>query len=258
MFAVQAMTEEFARAGYQVMLGQRGYDHNREEMLVDAVIARRPDGIVLMGALQSEVAKQRLKTTGIPIVETWDMVKSPIDMLVGFSHEDVGAAVAGYLYGKGRRKFALIAAEEPRGAARAKGFTDAARRLGLVNAADGGLPTYTIPAPTRMKHGRLGLRTLMQTHPEIDAIYCASDLVALGALIEAGARGIAVPEQVAIVGFGDLDFAQDAEPPLTTVHIDNTEIGRQAASMIIERIGGRETAAKLVDLGFTVVKRESA
>lgn len=257
MFAVQAMTEAFAQAGYQVMLGQRGYDHVHEEMLVDAVIARRPDGIVVMGIMQSEVARQRLKATGIPVVETWDLTNKPIDMLVGFSHTKVGEAIAEYLYGKGRRRLAMISADEPRGIARGKGFVDAACRLGLVNNPSE-VPTFVVGAPTKMKYGRQGLRTLIERYPDIDALYCASDLVALGALLEAGKQGIAVPEQLAVIGFGDLEFAADAEPGLSTVRIDNVEIGRRAASMIIERINGEHSSLSIIDLGFTVVQRESA
>lgn len=257
MFAVQALTEAFAQAGYHVMLGQRGYDTAHEERLVDAVISRRPDGIVLMGVMQSEVARERLRATGIPIVETFDMTERPIDMLVGFSHVNVGEAIANYFHRIGRRHIAIIAADEPRGMARATGLVDAACRLGLANKKND-VPTFLVTAPTRMKHGRQGLRTLIANYPKIDALYCASDLVGLGALLEAGARGIAVPNDLAVISFGDSDFAADAEPSLTTVHVDSVEIGRRAASMIIEAIKGEQSALKVVDLGFTIIKRDSA
>ncbi|MDB5773585.1 MAG: LacI family DNA-binding transcriptional regulator [Burkholderia sp.] len=259
LVAMQAMTEAFAEAGYQVMLGQRGYDQSREEMMVDAVIARRPDGIVLMGVLESEAAKRRLKATGVPIVETWDMSEAPIDMLVGFSHPQVGAASAEYLHRKGRRKLALItAANDPRARARGRGFLDAARRLGLADDSAQGIPTYTFVAPSRMAHGREGLRRLMETRPDIDAVYCATDLVALGALIEADVQGVIVPDQLAVIGFGDLDFAVDTHPALTTAHIDSVEIGRRAAALIVGRVEGHTGLQPLVDVGFTIVERGSA
>ena len=201
LVAVHAMSEAFGGAGYQVLLGERGYDVSREETLVESVIARRPDGIVLTGVMQSEAARRRLSTTGIPVVETWDMTDSPIDLLVGFSHEDVGRAIAHYLYRRGRRRLGVISSTEPRGAARARGFAEAVVALGLAPSVTD-VPTHTIGAPTQLIHGRAGVASLLAAHPTLDAISCATDLVALGALIEARVRGICVPDDLAIVGFG--------------------------------------------------------
>lgn len=258
MVAVQALTEAFTEAGYQVMLAQRGYGGAGEESLVDSVAARRPDGIVLVGMLESATARERLASTGIPIVEAWDMTSKPIDMLVGFSHRKVGNAIARFLHRKGRRNLAMIIADEPRGMARARGLAEAARRLGLANDPVAGVHACMIPVPSRIAHGREGLRSIMQAYPETDAVYCASDQVALGALIEAASQRIAVPERVAIIGFGDLDFAEVTEPPLTTVKVDSIEIGRQAAALLIARINGKAIGQKTVDLGFTLLERGSA
>ena len=92
----------------------------------------------------------------------------------------------------------------------------------------------------------------------MDAIYCSSDFLALGALIEAKARGIAVPGRLRILGFGDLDFARDTDPPLSTVRIDGTAIGRQAARFVLDRIAGGPEGPRIVDLGFTIIPRDSA
>ena len=257
LVAVQAMTEAFVAAGYQVMLGERGYDASREAAMVESVIARRPDGIVLIGVMQSEACRRRLRSTGMPVVETWDMTEAPIDMLVGFSHAAVGRATAEYLHARGYRRLGMIASTEPRGAERGRGFAAAACRLGLVTTADA-IPTHTIGAPTRMAHGREGLVALLAMHPAIDAVYCATDLVALGALIEARSRSIAVPGDLAVIGFGDLDFAVDTDPPLTTVDVDGAAIGHRAAALVMARIEGRRVAQRRVDVGFRLVERASA
>ena len=257
LVAVHAMTEAFTDAGYQVMLGERGYDPSREERLVDAIVARRPDGIVVTGVMASEAARAKLRSAGVPVVETWDMTKTPIDMLVGFSHVKVGEAIAKYFHGLGRRRVAMITTREPRGEKRAQGFLKAAQKLGMA-ASIAEVPTYEGGAPSRMKHGREGLAHLLENHPEIDALYCASDLIALGALVEARARGLDVPSRLAVVGFGDLDFAVDTDPPLTTVHVDGLAIGRQAAACIIARIEGTDGASTVHDLGFSLITRGSA
>lgn len=252
ILAVQSLTETLAASGYQVMLGQRGYGEQEEDALLDAVIGRRVDGIVLIGAMQTSSLRQRLRDTGIPVIEAWDMTRTPIDMLVGFSHEKIGAAVANYVHGKGYRKPTMIVAREPRSTARGHGFLKEARRLGY-----GDVPATRIDAPTRMRHGRQGAAELLRQHPDLDVIFCATDLVALGAITELHTQGKRVPDDVGIVGFGDLDFAVDAEPPLTTVQIDSIEIGRRAARMLVERIEGGPIADPVVDLGFTVMERAS-
>ena len=98
---VQSLTEALAERGYQLMLGQAGYAGDREDALLEAIIGRRPDGIVLTGIMHSAEGRRRLLASGIPVVETWDLTPTPIDMLVGFSHVEVGRAVASYLHAQG-------------------------------------------------------------------------------------------------------------------------------------------------------------
>ncbi|HET7731758.1 MAG TPA: LacI family DNA-binding transcriptional regulator [Usitatibacter sp.] len=250
---IQALTDEFDAAGYQVMLGQSGYGTEREDALLDALIGRRPDGIIVTGIMHSPEARRRLAAAGIPVVETWDLTPTPIDMLVGFSHEKVGEAVAEFLHYRGARRPGIVSADDHRAGLRIAGFVRAAKRLG-INA----VPQELVPTPTTLGAGRRALGSLLARHPETDAVYCSSDGLALGALIEAQARGLRVPDQLRIMGFGDNNFAADTAPALSTVRIDGTAIGRQAARFVIDRAEGREVDRKVVDLGFKLVARASA
>ena len=250
---IQALTEALAESGYQLMLGQSGYAHSREDALLDAIIGRRPDGIVLTGIMRSPEGRRRLLAAGIPVVETWDLTPTPIDMLVGFSHEEVGGAVAEYLHGHGRRRPAIVTADDPLAGLRRASFVLAARRLGMAE-----VPVCTVPAPSTLGHGRTGLADLLARRPDVDAVFCSSDVLALGAITEALARGIPVPGHLAVFGFGDFGFAADTHPALTTVRIDGTAIGRQAARFIVDRAAGRPVAESVVDIGFSIVERLTA
>jgi LacI family gluconate utilization system Gnt-I transcriptional repressor len=250
---VQSLTEALAERGYQLMLGQSGYVDSREDALLEAIIGRRPDGIVLTGIMHSPEGRKRLVAAGIPVVETWDLTPTPLDMLVGFSHPDVGRAVVDFLHGKGRRRFAVVAGDDERSRRRHQAFQDAALALGLRD-----VPVLSVPAPTTLKSGRAALVELLRDEPEIDAVFCSSDLLALGVMVEAQSRGIAVPGQLAVVGFGDLEFSADLQPALTTVRIDGAAIGRHAAQFIVERAEGRQTGPRVVDVGFSIVDRASA
>jgi LacI family transcriptional regulator, gluconate utilization system Gnt-I transcriptional repressor len=250
---VQALTESLADAGYQLMLGQSGYAHSREDALLEAIIGRRPDGIVLTGIMHSAQGRRRLLSAGIPVVETWDLTPTPIDMLVGFSHADVGRAVAEHLRSRGHRRLAIVSGDDERAQRRTQAFIAAAEAAGLPK-----VTVIDVPAPTTLRSGRLGLNELLMRAQPPQAVFCSSDLLALGVLTEAQARGLSVPEDFAVIGFGDLQFAADLQPALTTVRIDGTAIGRQAARFIVERAEGRAVVQPVVDIGFSIVERDSA
>lgn len=249
---VQSLTDALAGHGYQLMLGQSGYAANREDDLLGAIVGRRPDGIVLTGILHSADGRRRLLASGIPVVETWDLTPTPIDMLVGFSHEQVGRAVAISLHAKGRRRLAVISGDDERAARRRDALAATAAELGLAAPR-----LLSVPAPTTMRSGRAALAQLLKARPRIDAVFCSSDLLALGVLTEARASGVSVPDDLAVVGFGDLEFAADLHPALSTVRIDGAAIGRQAAQFIVDRAEGRAPESRVVDIGFSVVDRET-
>ncbi|MBT9463657.1 LacI family DNA-binding transcriptional regulator [Hydrogenophaga sp.] len=253
MPTIEALNDTLFDAGYQLMLGQSSYSAAREESLLEAIIGRRPDGIFLTGILRPGQGRTRLMASGIPVVETWDLTPTPIDMLVGFSHADIGREVARFLMAKGRRKLALIRAEDERADRRASAFTDAVVRAGL-----GPVAVVNVGASRSLQSGREGLDRLLAQAPDVDAVFCSSDLLALGVLTEARVRGISIPERMAIMGFGDVPFAADMAPALSTVHINGVEIGRLAARSLIDRAEGREVVQRVVDVGFSIVERETS
>ncbi len=253
MPTIEALNDTLFDAGYQLMLGQSGYSAAREESLLEAIIGRRPDGIFLTGILHPGLGRTRLMASGIPVVETWDLTPTPIDMLVGFSHADIGREVARFLMAKGRRKLALIRAEDERADRRASAFIDAVQRAGLAQVA-----VVNVGASRSLQSGRNALGQLLAQAPDVDAVFCSSDLLALGVLTEARVRGIAIPDQLAIMGFGDVPFAADMAPALSTVHINGVDIGRLAARHLIDRAEGREVAQRVVDVGFSIVERETS
>lgn len=245
---VQALTETLDTHGYQLILGQSGYDHSREEKLINTIISRRPDGIVVTGLIHSKRVREQLRGLGIPVVETWDLSDRPVDMTVGFSHVKVGSAVAGYFLSKGWQRLGIATGDDHRATMRRDGF------LAAVGHA---VPTATVPAPSSLALGRRALADLLEQDPKIQAIYCSSDGLAQGLLVEAQARGLRVPEDLALCGFGDADFAAHLHPSLTTVHVDGKVIGTRAAQMIIDRANGKTVDEPIVDLGFRIIERHS-
>lgn len=252
METIEALNNNLFAAGYQLMLGQSDYSATHQELLLEAIIGRRPDGIFLTGIMPPGKGRTRLLASGIPVLETWDLTPTPIDMLIGFSHADIGRDVAHFFVSKGRRHLAMIHADDERAKRRAVAFSSTAIGLGCDKPMD-----MDVGSARTLKGGREALARLLTQAPQTDAVFCSSDLLALGVMTEARSRGIAVPEQLAIMGFGDVPFLADMVPALSTVRINGASIGKQAAEFLIERAEGRTAASPIVDVGFSIIERDS-
>lgn len=249
---VKALAATLASRGYQLMIGQTGYDPVQEQSFIRTIVQRRPDGIVLVGVVSSEDARSALRASRIPVVETWDLTDDPVDMVVGFSHIEIGKHVAEFFSRRGHRQVAIITADDSRARMRAKAYLDHSLSLGATAA-----QCFFTTAPSTLGEGRRGLSQLLEKHPAITAVFCSSDSLALGASIEAQRLGIEVPGQLSIVGLGDQSFAREAYPPLTTVRLDGTKIGELAAELMMARAEHRAVELPVVDVGFRLIERDS-
>lgn len=252
---VQGMVDMLKGRGYELLLGNTGYSAAEEQALVAAFLGRQPDGMMLTGVLHTELTRQMLGGAGIPVVETWDLSERPIDLTVGFSNSAAADAMTRYLHSVGYRRIAYITGSmtsDKRSAERRRGYQQAMSDLGLPEG-----PVVAVDRPTAMHDGAHALTTLLGISPRVDAVFCSSDILAFGALMECRRRGVGVPDDIGIAGFGDFDVAAEAEPSLTTVSIPGYQIGRNAAEMLLERLDGREVEPKTRDLGFRIVPRRS-
>lgn len=248
---IQALTDRLWEAGYHVVLGLTGYS-TREEALVTEILGRRPDALFLVGVNHSAGTRRRVLAAHIPVVEAWDLTETPLDMVVGFSHEKLGASVADHLVAKGYRRFASVWADDERATRRRRGFLEALGRRGLAE-----VGASITPAPSTQRVGRRSMAELLERGLRPDVVVCSSDTFAQGVLAEARARGLPVPGELAVMGFGDLEFAADSVPALSTVRIDRKGIGELAAEALLAHLDGRPPAQKVVDVGFEIVDRDT-
>ncbi|WP_419555677.1 LacI family DNA-binding transcriptional regulator [Pseudescherichia vulneris] len=249
---IQSLNDALAARGYHMLLCMSGYTPQTEAELVAALLSRRPDGMVLTGIHHSAELKKIVLNASVPVVEIWDSTPTPLDMLVGFSHEKVGQALGHFLQRKGYTRPGLIWAEDRRAQQRKAGLCEALTLHGFPAPLQ-----IDVPLPARLALGREGLGALL-TQGECDVVVCSSDTLAQGAIMEAESRGLRVPQDLAVVGFGDLDFAASNRPAITTVSVDRHEIGLRAATLLADRIEGIEPDNVILDVGFTLIERESA
>jgi DNA-binding LacI/PurR family transcriptional regulator len=215
------------------------------------------DGVMLLSLHDADPLPQLLEKRGLPVV----LGGRPAAML----HEDVAVAYVDadneggarsaveHLLTLGRRKVAVIAGPQDMavGVARLAGYREALDAAGL--APDELLVGY---GDFREASGEVAMRTLLADRPDIDAVFAASDLMAVGAMRALRDLGRQVPADVAVVGFDDSVIARQTDPPLTTVHQPVEAMGREMARLLLARIGGAEASSIMV--ATHLVRRASA
>ncbi|MFJ4291049.1 LacI family DNA-binding transcriptional regulator [Cupriavidus sp. NPDC089707] len=237
---------------YETTLGISRYDPMREESWLATMLSRRPDGVVLTGIEHTARSRRLVLNAGIPVVELWDYTPHPLDVVVGFSQEDAGRAAYRHLKACGYRSAALLRSDDGRAGRRALGFKRAAMEEGAPEPVEIVFPESNPQAG----RGRAAMKELLQRAPETDAVFCSSDALALGALAHAHSIGLKVPEGLGVMGFGNQALAMDAVPALSTIWVDGTRIGNQAARALLVRMRG-DTASLALDVGFETIARAS-
>ncbi|WP_028237883.1 LacI family DNA-binding transcriptional regulator [Stutzerimonas azotifigens] len=241
-----------AAARYQLLLCQSELPHQEESTLIDAVLSRRPDALVLTKPLSTPTARQRLLARGLPVVESWELNADPIEALVGFSHAAAGAAMARHMLDHGYQRIGLLWSEDQRAETRRRACLETLIEAGVAVGAQA-----AVPVPVGMRHGREGLARLLEMDPRLDAVICSIDLLAQGVLAEAQARGLRVPHDLGVLGFGDFEFAAHTHPRLSTVRVDSARIGELAADHLLRRLEGDKPTSLVHDVGFELLVRES-
>ncbi len=253
---LETLERHLRDAGYQLLIGNTEFDEAREEELVRSILSWNPAGLVLTGFGHSRKTHALLSQSATPVVEMWDYGQPGLDMVVGFSHHACGRLIAEHLLAQGRRRTAFVSTHfqrDVRAQNRYHGFRD------TVEAAGGTVVLQQLSGRSHAEEtGRL-TGELLEAHPEIEAIACSNDMVALGVLFECQRQGLAIPARVAVAGFGNLDFTASTVPPLTTIEPPRHEIGRRTARLLLDSLTRRiDGDARRLDLGVRLVVRESA
>ncbi len=222
---VRGLSDGLKARGLQILLGYTDYDMAEEERLIEQLLRRRPEAIVVTGGRHSPRARRLLENARIPVVETWDLPEAPIGHVVGFSNAAAVRGMVDHFVARGLRHIAFIGGDtsrDTRGADRRAGFIGAMQAHGLdaTRLIAAGVP------PISMREGADAMARLLETLPDTQAVICVSDLSAFGALTECQRRGVDVPGRIRIAGFGDYEIAEVAVPSLTTINPFPREIGQ--------------------------------
>lgn len=260
----QGLAQALRGADYQLLIGYTMYSLEEEERIIRAMMERRPDAIVVAGTVHTKASAEMLMRAGIPIIEIWDVPEHPIDHAVGFSNYEVGRAAARYLISLGHQRIGAIGSrvdgerKDLRGESRLEGFAAALREAGLAT----DLVIREGVAPVSYDHGSKTLGSLLERAPDVEAVFAVSDVSAVGALMECHRRGIRVPDDLSLLGFGDFDIGRQCYPALSTIGVDAATIGREAGELLLAILEpAAETEQPInarIDVGFKLLVRETS
>lgn len=255
---IKALSDVLRRSGFQLMIAECGYDPAEEEELISTFLAHRVSGLVLHNTEHTPQAIAQIKKSGVPVVENGNIPTAPIDMAVSYSNRDAAYSMTMHLGRLGYQHIAFVSlssAHNDRSRDRLDGY-----RAALAQMRRAYDPRLVLETSRGLGAGAEAVSRIIQTVPETDALFCAGDVLAAGALFECRKRGWAVPERIAIASFDDVDLLRHISPSVTTLRLPRYEIGEKSAQMLLSRIIDGDTSLRgsVVDLKFEVIQRESA
>lgn len=240
---------------YSIQFVNTRYSILQEEKLLRLFQAQMPAGLIVTGINQTPESRTVMESMNCPIVQIMEIGPDPVDMMVGFSHYDASFAAITHLIQRGYKRIGFLGARmDPRVQRRLEGYRDAMKAASLFDPR----LMITTPVPTAVTRGGTLFGDLLGSAPDIDSVFCVNDDLALGVLFECQRRQISVPEDIAIVGFNDLEFMASTVPPLTSVRTNRYEMGKSAVTMVTSAIEGQRPAEPIVDLGFELMARQSS
>jgi LacI family transcriptional regulator, gluconate utilization system Gnt-I transcriptional repressor len=239
---------------YQILIGNTRYSEAEEEKLVRVHLQSNPDGVLLTGLSQTPVVRKMLDNAGVPTISMMDFDKEHGRLSVGLSQHAAGYTITRYMLDKGYRRIGFLGAQlDERVMKRLEGYRSALRDAGLYSAAR----EVLVPDPSTIAAGAELVGRLLAVSPDCDAVFCCNDDLAYGAIYQCQRRGIDIPGRLAICGFNDLPASAWMKPSLTTIATPLYRIGYESAALLKRAMAGDEVAES-IDLGFTLMPRESA
>jgi len=251
---LEAVQRTLLPAGYQTLIGVTHYDPLEEELLLNSYMAHRPAGLLVTGFDRTEASRQLIAASKVPCVHVMEMTTAQGVHSVGFSQTDAGHAITAHLLSRGRKRIGFVASQlDPRVMQRAEGYRRCLREAGRYD------PKLELlnPEPSSLALGSQLFEQMLRMHPDVDAIFFCNDDLAQGGLLAALRAGIKVPDAVAVAGFNDLNGSDQMLPPLTTVHTPRTEIGEQAARMLLQLMRREPLTQNCIDVGYELIVRGS-
>lgn len=256
MFAqgLQALQTYLASKDYLLLLSTNEYDLDVELKQARNLVSRGIDGLILRGDVHREEVHRLLAAQNIPFVHVGVYEPEKPCPSIGVDNAAAGRAITRHLVGLGHRKVGIVAAMQrnnDRAQARVRGVLEVLGEAGATPP-----PEWFIQVNYKLDEARAAARVMLTLPERPTAVVCGNDAIAYGVLLEALKLGIAVPDEVSIVGFDDLEWSRHLHPSLTTIHMPTEEIWRRAGEYLVRTLAG-VPAIQHHEVDFSLVVRES-
>ncbi|WP_282605772.1 LacI family DNA-binding transcriptional regulator [Pelagibius sp. Alg239-R121] len=235
---IEALQRRLRESGYSLVIANYDFDEALEMEEARALVESGIDALILAGEHRTPDLYELLATRRIPYLLISIYLPDSPHRCVGYDNRAGAETMARHILELGHREIGVI--EGPSGVSdrarlRTRGIRDA------LNAFDLELPAHRLTSRSfSVRNGREGLSQLLDGAPEITAVICGNDVLAIGALMEAQSRGLNVPEDLSICGFDGLDIAQEMVPQIATMHVPTAQMGLKAAESLVTMLSGEE------------------
>lgn len=250
--ALRGIEDQLGPEGYSPLFVSGHWDAATEVRCIDVLRSRRVDGIIVLTGRISDAALKAC-AKALPVVVTGRTLKAPGLFSLHFDNFEGGRLATQHLIQLGHRRIAFITGDPAHADSteRLRGYRGALEAAGIVFD-----PALVVPGEYHEVNGLLAVDRLVESRQRFTAIFAANDQMAFGAALGLQRRSLRVPDDVSLVGFDDLPTSQYAIPPLSTVHQPAYEMGRLAATAMLEMLSGVKPTAELAAPRF--VARESS
>ncbi len=252
---ISGVEERCFEQGYSLILCNTREDRERMNAQLATMLQKRIDGLIVMTTNYDPSFFQDLRSLrGLHLVaiDTEDLDQV---VVVNDDSEMGGRLAAKYLIERGFRRIGVLAGphQHPRANRRLKGFSEALEQAGIT--LDQSLIYRT--DLTLGSGDKAMQRLLAQQQPQPEAVFCMNDLTAIGAMHAARQAGLAIPRDLSLIGYDDIEMASYSEPQLTTIRQPTLEIGQTAAKRLIALVEGEEDSSEAVALPPRLIERQS-
>jgi len=253
----KGVSRRFEPLGYQVVIANSEESADVEERQVELLLARSLDGLIL-ASHQSNAKKgvfRTLASRGVPFVLI-DRIPPGLEAnFVGVKDEEIASLATTHLIEQGCRRIAHIRGPAtPPGTGRLRGYTRALAKRGLK-----ARPEYVVVGQYSDRHGYEAMRQLLQLNPPPDGVFCYNDPVAAGAIKAVLEAGLNVPQDIAIVGAGNVHYSDLLRVPLSTIDQSSSLIGETAAELLAACMEAKEPIpARRILIEPKLIARESS
>lgn len=242
--------------GNQIILGNTYYQYEQEEKLIKTLLEKQVDGLIITTTNPKGAVLRSLEDAGVPFVLLYSTMKGGPVSAVGVDNFRGGYLATEHLVKLGHHRIGMVAGRfsiSDRSLHRWHGYKQCLRANGIAYDKELLVQTdHTLPC------GKEAAKKLLSLAHPPTALFCSNDYLALGAMKGARDFGLALPQDLSVVGFDDISPASYSVPELTTIHQPAYEMGKLGAQLLFDLMAKKQTKPTQIMLDTSLIIRESA